>query len=127
MARGIKTPHDSSAHFSSTILEMSDILSILGNLHRLGILMILRRGPQGFRTLLEETGLKKSSLANQLRLLRGGGLIEKVSHGTYTITDEGNNYLEALEGAYREGAEKRKRAEEARQREEIVRAFLERK
>jgi DNA-binding PadR family transcriptional regulator len=71
--------------------------------------------------------LKKSALANHLTHLKNKSLVEKIQHGTYRITDDGRNYIQTIEAAYRESKLRKKKIEETKQRQELARSFLERK
>ena len=107
--------------------EITAILTAIGHPNRFKILILLLKGPLTFQALLKATNLKKSALANHLTHLKNKSLIEKIQHGTYKITDDGRNYVQSIEAAYRESEARKKKIKEAEQREELARTFLERR
>ncbi len=123
-----KTPLDKSQKLLlSSFDEIIAILTAIGHPNRFKILILLLKGPMTFQALLEEMNLKKSALANHLTHLKNKSLVEKIQHGTYKITDDGRNYIHAIEVTYRESKLRKKKIEETKQRQELARSFLERK
>jgi DNA-binding HxlR family transcriptional regulator len=123
-----KTPLDKSQKLLlSSFDEIIAILTAIGHPNRFKILILLLKGPMTFQALLEEMNLKKSALANHLTHLKNKSLVEKIQHGTYRITDDGRNYIQTIEAAYRESKLRKKKIEETKQRQELARSFLERK
>lgn len=111
----------------SSFNEITDILKGIGHPNRYKILILLFTGPKNFQTLIEEMKLKKSALANHLTHLMNRSLVEKIQHGTYKLTADGEGYLQALGETYRESVTRKKKITEARKRQEFARSFLERK
>lgn len=122
-----RTPLESQELLLSSCDELVSILTTLGQSNRFKILVLLLKGPMTFQVLLNEIKLKKSALANHLNHLKERSLIEKIQHGTYAITDDGRTYVEAIEAAYRKSEARKRKIEEARQRHELTKTFLERK
>lgn len=106
--------------------EIVSILKTIAHRSRFKILILLLEGPLTFQTLLEETNLKKSALANHLNDLKDKFLVEKVQHGTYKITDDGKNYIKSIETTYRENKAMKRKIKETKQRMELAKSFLER-
>lgn len=107
--------------------EIVALLKAIGHSNRFKILILLLKGPMTFQGLLNEMNVKKSALANHLNHLKNKSLVEKIQHGTYKITDDGRDFVKAIEAAYRGSKARKKKIEEARQRQELTRSFLERK
>lgn len=122
-----RTPLESQEFLLSSCDELVSILTTLGQSSRFKILVLLLKGPMTFQALLNELRIKKSALANHLNYLKERSLIEKIQHGTYAITDDGRTYVEAIEAAYRKSEARKRKIEEARQRHELTKTFLERK
>ena len=123
-----KNPLDKSQELLlSSFDEIIAILTAMRHPNRFKILILLLKGPMTFQALLDEMNLKKSALANHLTHLKNKSLVEKIQHGTYKITDEGRNYMQAIEATYRESELRKKKIEETKQRQELARSFLERK
>ena len=99
--------------------SLSDILKSLFNATRFKILILLLVNSQDFGQLLKETGIKKSALANHLKILQDALLVEKLQHGKYSITPDGKNYLIAINKAFKDSYFSRMRLRS-------VQSFLER-
>lgn len=122
------TPADESQElFFDSFDEIVAILKAIGHPNRFRILILLLKGPLSFRELLDTMNLQKSALANHLTQLKNRSLVEKIKHGTYRITDDGKNYLQSIEAAYRESEARKRKIRETKQREELARSFLERR
>lgn len=122
------TPSDESQElFFSSFDEIVAILKAIGHPNRFKILILLLKGPLSFQELLDTMNLQKSALANHLTHLKNRSLVEKIKHGTYRITDDGKNYLQSIEAAYRESEVRKRKIRETKQREELARSFLERR
>ena len=123
-----KNPLDKSEElFLNSFDEIIALLTAIGHPNRFKILILLLKGPLTFQALLKEMNLKKSALANHLTHLKDRALVEKIQHGTYKITDDGRNYIQSIEAAFRESEARKKKIKEAEQREELARTFLERR
>ena len=99
------------------------MLGVLGHPNRLKILTMLLEGPQSFKTLLDETQLKKSALSSHITQLKEKSLISNPSHGQYEITSDGIGYLRILTLIF----DKDSSLELSQQRIQVARSFLERK
>ena len=122
------TPSDESQEFFfNSFDEIFAILKAIGHPNRLRVLIFLLKGPLSFQELLDTMKLQKSALANHLTHLKNRSLVEKIKHGTYKITDDGKNYLQSIEAAYRESEARKRKIRETKQREELARSFLERR
>ncbi|WP_350226357.1 ArsR/SmtB family transcription factor [Methanobacterium ferruginis] len=106
---------------------MIPILKAIGNPGRLKILILLWNGPLNFRTLLDEMDLKKSALANHLTQLKNTGLIEKIQHGTYCLSDDGKKYIYTIGNVFKESKKMKMKRKEIEQRKNLTMSFLERK
>ncbi|AUB59316.1 MAG: winged helix-turn-helix domain-containing protein [Methanobacterium sp.] len=102
------------------------ILKAIGNLNRFKILIYLLDGPSSFQMLLDETDLKKSALANHLSRLMNTGLIEKIQHGTYCLTEDGEKYLKTIGNAYKTSQMLGMQITESKKRKNLSMSFLER-
>ena len=124
----LENPPDESQEFLlSAYDELVSLLTALGQPSRFKVLVLLLKGPTTFQTLRHETGLKKSALANHLNHLKEKLLIKKIQHGTYTLTDDGRTFVEAIGAAYKRSETRKKKIKEAKQRQELTKTFLERK
>jgi predicted transcriptional regulator len=109
--------------------SMDDIVTILkaiGNPNRFKILVYLLDGPSNFQRLLEETDIKKSALANHLGKLINARLIEKIQHGTYHLTEDGEKYIKTIGNTYETSQILRIQIAESKKRKNLSMSFLER-
>ncbi|MFX1534065.1 MAG: hypothetical protein ACFFDI_07520, partial [Promethearchaeota archaeon] len=83
-----------------SIGDIAQVLKVIGHPKRLETLIHILTEPKDFRTLMGETGLKKTALANHLTQLMSKRLIEKLERGLYGITVYGRELLEATSNAY---------------------------
>lgn len=102
------------------------ILKAIGNPNRFKILIYLLDGPSSFQMLLDETDLKKSALANHLSRLMNTGLIEKIQHGTYCLTEDGEKYLKNIGNAFKTSQRLGIQITESKKRKNLSMSFLER-
>jgi predicted transcriptional regulator len=107
--------------------EILSILKTITHISRFRILVLLLNGPLTFQTLLEQMDIKKSALANHLTELQNSNLVNKIQHGTYDISENGKNYIKLIEKTYKENINLEKKVWESKQREQLSKAFLERK
>ncbi len=123
-----KNDLDSSKEFLlNSFDEIVPILKTIGNSNRFKILILLLEGPLNFQTLLDKLNLKKSALANHLTKLKDNGLIRKVHHGTYSLTEDGSTYVKDIENTYKESRKLEMRRKELEKRRNMTMSFLERK
>ena len=67
---------------------------------RIIILNLLKDQYLEFSDLIKETRIRKTALSNHLNLLISKRLIERVSHGQYKITPNGESLLDSVLGTY---------------------------
>jgi len=106
--------------------EIVTILKAIGNPNRFKILIYLLNGPSSFQMLLDETNLKKSALSNHLSRLINTRLIEKIQHGTYFLTEDGEKYLKTIGNAYKTSQMLGMQITESKKRKNLSMSFLER-
>jgi len=106
--------------------EIVTILKAIGNPNRFKILIYLLNGPSSFQMLLDETNLKKSGLSNHLSRLINTRLIEKIQHGTYFLTEDGEKYLKTIGNAYKTSQMLGMQITESKKRKNLSMSFLER-
>lgn len=80
--------------------QLVRLLRAVAHGERLHVLALLVKRQQEFSSLLEETGLSKTALANHLSKLIDGGLIERLERGIYQVTIDGKEFLESLTATY---------------------------
>lgn len=80
--------------------QLTRLLKAVAHGERLHVLALLVNRQQEFSSLLEETGLSKTALANHLNQLIDSGLIERPERGVYRITIDGKELLESLAVTY---------------------------
>lgn len=107
--------------------EIISILKAIAHINRFRVLVLLLNGPLTFQTLLEQTDIKKSALANHLTELKDSDLVNKIQHGRYEISENGKNYIKSIEETYKENKAMEKKVWESKQREQLSKSFLERK
>lgn len=107
--------------------EIISILKAIAHINRFRVLVLLLNGPLTFQTLLEQTDIKKSALANHLTELKDSDLVNKIQHGRYEISENGKNYIKSIEETYKENKAMEKKVWELKQREQLSKSFLERK
>lgn len=110
-----------------SIEEIVPILKAIGNPNRFKILILLLNGPSNFQMLLDETNLKKSALANHLNTLIKSGLLEKIQHGTYCLTEDGKKYVETIGKTFKTSQMIQEEMKISEQRKSLSLTFLERK
>jgi DNA gyrase inhibitor GyrI/DNA-binding HxlR family transcriptional regulator len=92
---------------ASAAEDIADFLLALSHRARVKILSMLTKRNRTFRVLADATGLKKTSLSNHLLLLQERGLIVRVTHGSYSITDDGRRLFESAREAYNQSVIRR--------------------
>ncbi|MFX1561336.1 MAG: effector binding domain-containing protein [Promethearchaeota archaeon] len=80
---------------------VSDYFLAVSHPMRIKILSILAEGSMDFADLLSKTGIRKTALSNQLTKLSNKRLIERVSHGHYALTKDGEHVLRVILDTYR--------------------------
>ena len=115
--------HDS---LLKSFTEVKTILKAMDNPNRLQILITLLKGPLTFQSLIEKIKIKRTALANNLTILKDAMLIKKIHHGEYEITQDGIEYLQAIETAYQESKYYEKMRKEFLGRKKSIETFLHR-
>ena len=82
------------------IEEMTDFLRAIAHPKRIQILALLTKQSLDFAELKLQTNLKKTGLSNNLTILIEVKLIERFERGTYRITQDGQDLLDAMNGFY---------------------------
>lgn len=106
--------------------EILTIAKSLGNEKRLKILIFLLKRTNSFGVLMYKIKLKKTALSNHLSHLINAKLIEKVDFGVYSITEDGIEFMEAIERAYHQSPSREKKRFKALQTRAISNSFLNR-
>jgi len=105
-------------------IYIASILKAIGHQKRFKILVSLLEGAQSFGYLLKETNLQRTALSNHLTTLVHINLIEKVDFGIYNITEDGLEFMKALDKAYYESPTRKLERFENLQRGKISESFL---
>ncbi|MHA2362583.1 MAG: winged helix-turn-helix domain-containing protein [Candidatus Hodarchaeales archaeon] len=84
-----------------TINQINPFLKALGNAKRYKILILLLNSPKNSNYLMNELKIGKTALANHLKYLKDNFLVEKVKHGTYSLTQDSQDLLYAITDIYR--------------------------
>jgi predicted transcriptional regulator len=85
----------------SSLTALAKLLKAISSESRLNILSLLLISPREFKDLKKQTELQKSALANHLNLLIDQNLVQKIQHGSYSITRDGKDILVAISEYYR--------------------------
>ncbi|MHA2358170.1 MAG: effector binding domain-containing protein [Candidatus Heimdallarchaeaceae archaeon] len=83
-----------------SLKEMTELHKALDHPTRLEILARLLETSKGFKEMMEEMDIQKTTLANHLNILLDLGLIEKQERGCYNITFDGEDILRASAKVY---------------------------
>ncbi|MHA1449590.1 MAG: winged helix-turn-helix domain-containing protein [Candidatus Hodarchaeales archaeon] len=89
--------------------QISRLVKAIASDKRITILGYLMKGSSEFRDLKKKTGIEKTALANHLTKLLDSGLIEKVGHGEYSITNDGKDIASAIAVMYDQSQAKKSR------------------
>ena len=117
---------DLIASYETSFTEITEILKALGNAKRLRILVFLLNGPQSYNSIVNELQLKKTAISNHLTHLLNVGLIHRGDYGIYENTEDGIEFLKALERAYQESPSRQIERFERMERRQISSSFLNR-
>jgi DNA gyrase inhibitor GyrI/DNA-binding HxlR family transcriptional regulator len=79
---------------------MADYFLAVSHPKRIMVLSLLAEDSMDFADLLEKTGIRKTALSNHLTQLADKRLIQRVSHGHYALTEDGNHVLSAVLDIY---------------------------
>jgi len=110
-----------------SLAAMTSMLKAIDHPNRFRILVLLLEESQTFQMLLCKMKLKKSALANDLKILEEKLLVRKIRHGTYEITADGTSLIQAIGAVYAQSEARRRKLTESDMRYESAKSFLERK
>lgn len=105
--KGIAKKHDEDVLTPSASENIAYFLLALSHKTRVRILSLLANHDRTFRTLNGDTHVKKTALSNHLALLQERGLVKRVGHGSYSITEDGLNLLTSVKDAYDQSVARR--------------------
>ena len=75
------------------VARVAEMMSVLGSVHRLGILGALAGGAATYRQLVKATKLQAGPLYHHVNQLRFAGLVRPKERDLYEITARGREYL----------------------------------
>lgn len=119
------TPNELKESLEQSFDDILAIIKAMGNQNRLKILITLLSGEKSFQTLMSETNLQKTALSNHLTLLFKKSLIEKPDYGKYKITQDGVEFIRAIQVVYYQSDTQRKKELEIIQGRKLSETFLE--
>jgi len=119
------TPNELKKSLEQSFDDILAIIKAMGNQNRLKILITLLSGEKSFQTLMSETDLQKTALSNHLTLLFKKSLIEKPDYGKYKITQDGVEFIRAIQAVYYQSDTQRKKELEIIQGRKLSETFLE--
>ncbi len=119
------TPNELKESLEQSFDDILAIIKAVANQNRLKILITLLSGEKSFQTLMSETNLQKTALSNHLSLLFKKNLIEKPDYGKYKITQDGVEFIQAIQTVYYQSDTQRKKELEIIQGRKLSETFLE--
>lgn len=119
------TPNELKESLEQSFDDILAIIKAMGNQNRLKILITLLSGEKSFQTLMSETNLQKTALSNHLTLLFKKNLIEKPDYGKYKITQDGVEFIRAIQMVWYQSDTQRKKELEIIQGRKLSETFLE--
>ena len=114
---------DSLSESSSEIVL---ILKSLGNNFRLQILLQLLTGAKSFGTIVKSTKREKTAISNHLNHLIEAKLIEKGDYGIYRISEDGVEFMRAIDYAFQKSPTRQLKKFQELQSRKISNSFLNR-
>ena len=112
--------------YETSFNEITEILKVLGNGKRLKILIFLLSKPQSYNSIVNELKLKKTAISNHLTHLLNVRLIQRGDYGIYVITEDGIEFLKAIERAYQNSPTRQIERFHKIERRKLSEAFLNR-
>jgi len=112
--------------FNLSFKEITDILKALGNEKRIQVLVSLLKGPQSYGIIVQKLNLKKTAVSNHLTQLLEVNLIRREVNGVYELTDDGLQFIRAIENAYQKSPTRQAEKFDKIERRGISNSFLER-
>lgn len=103
---------------ASDVEQASKLIKASAHPARLRVMAMLVDGPREFGALQDEVGLSKTALANHLNQMVVIGFVERRGRGSYALTEDGAQLLEAIGGFYTGS-----KAREARNAERTMRQY----
>jgi DNA-binding transcriptional ArsR family regulator len=82
------------------ISEASKLVKASAHPARLKVMALLAEGQREFAELQGEVGLSKTALANHVNQMVKMGLVERLERGSYKLSEDGAQLLEAIGGFY---------------------------
>ena len=112
--------------YETSFNEITKILKVLGNEKRLKVLVYLLNGSQSYNSIVDEIKLKKTAISNHLTHLLNVGLIQRGDYGIYKITDDGIEFLKAIDYAFQKSPTRQLKTFQELQSRQISNSFLNR-
>ncbi len=106
--------------------EVVLVVKAMENPNRFKILLALLVESLTFQALSEKIDIGRTALANHLAILRKALLIEKIHHGSYDITPDGRNYLQAINTAYQQSTLYLQKQKDFLEQKQSIETFLQR-
>ncbi|MHA2270731.1 MAG: ArsR/SmtB family transcription factor [Candidatus Hodarchaeales archaeon] len=98
--------------------EISELFKTISHSKRLQVLaLLMNEDSKPFLSLQHETGMSKTALANHLAQLINKNLIDRIERGSYRITKDGQELLNAAVILYRDSKIGRQKANSKRLKE----------
>jgi DNA-binding transcriptional ArsR family regulator len=92
---------------------IAELLKLAAHPARIQIMALLLQGKCEFSTLMQETKLSKTAVANHLNQLVNRELVEKIGRGKYGLTGDGRELLTAAGTVYQSSVARQKAMQEA--------------
>jgi len=107
-------------------MEIVSILKSLGNEYRFQILLQLLTGTKSFGTIVKNINREKTAVSNHLSHLINANLIEKGDYGIYRISEDGIEFMKAIDSAFQHSPTRQLRKFKELQSRKISKSFLNR-
>jgi len=122
-----KNIHDSLIEsLIESSMEIVSILKSLGNEYRFQILLQLLTGAKSFGTIVKNINREKTAISNHLSHLINANLIEKGDYGVYRISEDGIEFMKAIDSAFQQSPTRQLRKFKELQSRNISNSFLNR-
>lgn len=120
-----KTIYELINAFEVSFINILGLLKAISNDKRLTILISLLTGQKSFTDLKENTDLQKTALSNHLTKLINTSLIFRPDYNKYQLTPDGELFLRAIEGAFKNSEIREKIQTVSLQRRQFSKTFVE--
>lgn len=107
-------------------MEIVSILKSLGNEYRFQILLQLLTGAKSFGIIVKNINREKTAISNHLSHLINTNLIEKGDYGIYRISEDGIEFMKAIDSAFQKSPTRQLRKFKDLQSRKISKSFLNR-